>query len=269
MGGPRSEVADRLKETEVAAAVIAWLEDRGWDVYQEVKVRDHGRVADIVAVQERRVWVVECKTSLSLTVIGQAYDWQESVHWVSVAVPVLAKRKGGYPIRGQRPRFVDSVLRDYGIGLFQVERRKSFGQVPTELVCHERFHPALRRTPGKNNLRFMAREIRHVLEGLCEEQKTFAEAGNADGKYWTPWRRTCSLVRKAVERQPGICVAELIREEGYFHYASSSSARSSLSHWLREGKVPGVKVVREGRKLACYPEKFILGVDLRGDRKGM
>jgi hypothetical protein len=134
-------MAERLKETEVAAAVVAWLEEAGWDVYQEVQVKRFGRIADIVAVMERRVWIIECKTSLSMAVIGQAYDWQESVHWVSVAVPILAKRKGGYPIRGQRPRFVNRVLRDYGIGLIKVERKETFGQAPAVLQCHEAIHP--------------------------------------------------------------------------------------------------------------------------------
>jgi hypothetical protein len=246
-------MADRLKETEVAAAVVAWLEEAGWDVYQEVQVKRFGRVADIVAVMDRRIWIIECKTSLSIAVIGQAYEWQESVHWVSVAVPVMAKRKGGYPIRGQRPRFVNRVLRDYGIGLIKVERKKSFGQVPAALECHEAIHPEMRRSPGKQGLRFMARDIRALRDGLCEEQKTFAKAGNADGDRWTPWKQTCRSVSRAVAKKPGICIAELIRDEGHFHYASSSSARSALSHWLREGKVPGVRVVREGRKLALYP----------------
>ena len=73
------------KEADLAKVVVSWLNEQHWDVYQEVQIHGFGGVADIVAVQGPLVWVIECKTSLSLTVMEQASVWR--VHFRSVAVP--------------------------------------------------------------------------------------------------------------------------------------------------------------------------------------
>jgi Holliday junction resolvase len=72
--------------------VIDWFTERGWDVYQEVQIQSGYPVADIVAVMGLRVWVVECKTTLTLDLMAQAFHWQRYAHWVSVAVPETKRR---------------------------------------------------------------------------------------------------------------------------------------------------------------------------------
>ena len=51
----------KIKETEIAEIVIDWLEKQHWDVYQEVPV--NSGFADIFAVRNGLVWVIETKTS--------------------------------------------------------------------------------------------------------------------------------------------------------------------------------------------------------------
>ena len=67
-----------MKETVLAEKVIAWLEDYGWDVYQEVQIFPAGEVCDIVAVQNRIVWAIETKTTFCLAVIAQAEKWKQA-----------------------------------------------------------------------------------------------------------------------------------------------------------------------------------------------
>ncbi|HBD94493.1 MAG TPA: hypothetical protein DC057_10030, partial [Spirochaetia bacterium] len=73
----------KIKETEIAEIVIDWLEKQHWDVYQEVPV--NSGFADIFAVRNGLVWVIETKTSLSFDVMEQAF--RREVHYRSVAVP--------------------------------------------------------------------------------------------------------------------------------------------------------------------------------------
>jgi len=39
------------------------------------------------------------------------------------------------------------------------------------------------------------------------------------------------------------------------HYASDSTARSSLATWIREGVIDEVEIRREGRALRLYPRR--------------
>ena len=63
-------------EQKLAAAVIAWLE--GFDTHQEVQREPQGPIADIVVDAGGWGWVIECKRSLGLAVLGQARGWQRA-----------------------------------------------------------------------------------------------------------------------------------------------------------------------------------------------
>ena len=78
-------------ETILAELVVNWLESQKWDVYQEVQIETYGKIADIVAVLGNLVWIIECKKSLSLSVMEQAYRWRRYANFTSVAVQ---RRKG-------------------------------------------------------------------------------------------------------------------------------------------------------------------------------
>ena len=66
-------------EQDLAAIVVGWLTERGWDVYQEVAIM--GKVADIVAVRGPCVWIVECKVRLDrLMSYGGVVDLKTSTN---------------------------------------------------------------------------------------------------------------------------------------------------------------------------------------------
>jgi hypothetical protein len=81
---------------------------------------------------------------------------------------------------------------------------------------------------------------------LLDGQRTFAKAGNADGKFWSPFRDTCERVRKVVDALPGLTMSEIVDMIDH-HYVSKQSASGSLLRWVEAGKIDGV-VVRGGSK---------------------
>ncbi|MEW6614016.1 MAG: MmcB family DNA repair protein [Thermodesulfobacteriota bacterium] len=103
----------KMSEVEIAKVVIGWLQDLRWEVYQEVQIGACGPIADIVAVQDKLLWIIEVKRSLGLSVIGQALHWKTFCHYVSVAVPYKRWTK-------EHDTAVYFMKRD-GIGLLKVQ----------------------------------------------------------------------------------------------------------------------------------------------------
>ena len=204
-----------VKEIEVARAVIVYLADLKWEVFQEVT--GAGGRADIVARQGSIVWIIEVKTKFGLPVIGQAKGWVPHAHLVSVATP-------SYP--GELGK---DVCRLFGVGILSASGIHSDGSGTTEVL-----RPRLNRKPWK-------------IPMLCEEHKTYAEAGTNGGGYFTPFRRTIRLVEEQVRLHPGITVKTLVDIVDH-HYASDSTARQCLAKWIMGGEIPGYTVQYEGRK---------------------
>jgi len=212
----------------MATHVVEYLKADLWDVYQEVQVGSGGDIADIVAVQGPVIWVIECKLSLSLDLIAQVRNWTGRAHRVSAAVP--ARKKATWA----QQRLVMDILDWSEVGLIRVKADGSAG-VREELMA------PLHRTAKVTRLR----------ASLCDEQRTFAQAGNSDGRRWTPFQRTCSMLRAHVAANPGITLKDALTDIDH-HYAHDKSATQSLSHLLREGVVDGLELRRDGRSLTLH-----------------
>jgi hypothetical protein len=210
------------RETDLARVVVRHLRALRWEIYPEVQPKGFKCCADIVAVQGPVVWVVETKLSFGLSVIEQAHDWRKYAHFVSVAVPW-----------SERTRMAEIICRRLGIGVLRV--------APGENI-DERCLPAF------NRKALAAR----LTDGLTEKHKTYAAPGNAEGRRYTPFRRTCEAVASAVAERPGLLLAELL-DRVKTHYLNRASARTCLPRWIRDGIVPGVRLERDGRALRLYP----------------
>ena len=206
----------KLSETSLAAPVVAWLRDMEWDVYQEVQVGDD--IADIVATKGPLLYVVEVKVSLSLKLLAQAARWLRLAHYVSVALP-FEIGKGRYLERS----FAEKYMAENGIGRITVKDSE---------VDVNRIDPKFHRCV----------ESKHIRNRLNEKQKTALSAGSKGGGYWTPFKETCQALREFVERNPG-CTMKSAIDGIKHHYSSPASARGSLAHWIRAGKVPGLSLV--------------------------
>lgn len=212
-----------MTESELAAKIVKWLNEQHYDVYQEVGARMG--VADIVAVMDRRIWVIESKTSLSLRVMEQAHRWIPYAHWVSCAVPYNSGH--GY---------AELVCRHFGIGVLRVSM----------LNASYSHHDITESVPPALNRRAVTRHIR-----LVEQQKTYAVAGNNNGSHWSPYKQTCASILSYVAEHPGCCLKELVENIDH-HYASRSGAKQCISHWVQAGKVPGIRSERDGRYLRFF-----------------
>lgn len=206
-------------EADLAEVIVRYLTHFGWDVYQEVEL--HG-TADIVAINDRVTWVIETKRTFGLHVLAQARQWTRAANRVSIGVPVVR--------RSDARNLGESVARNLGIGVLQVSGPD------IDQVC-EVVRPTLRR--------FKAKRLRAAL---CPEQKTFAKAGNAERKRWTPFKQTCDRLRREVARAGSLPLKDLIAQVDH-HYASAMSARGSLKKLIEDGVVDGLELQREGRTL--------------------
>ena len=220
---------EKIKETELAKHVIKYLTDLKWEVYQEVQVHSFGKIADIVAVQNGVVWIIECKTSLSMSVMEQAHTWRGYANFISVAVPSAR--------RGKCREFAYKVLKTFGIGCLEVS---SYLHRP----IHNTIPPKLKR----NGLK------KYILNSLTEKHKTWAEAGNDAGKRYTPFQDTVSQIYRLLKSKPGLPIKEVI-ESVQHHYSSDQCARTSISAWIRKGIIKNIKMDRTGRTYKLYYEE--------------
>lgn len=212
-----------MTESDLARKVVMWLNEQHYEVYQEVA--SHRGIADIVAVMGGRLWVIETKTSMSLSVMAQAHRWQPYAHWVSVGVPYNSGH--GFP---------QKICQHFGIGIVRVKMTEA----------SYRHSDVIETLPAQLHRRALIKNWR-----FHEEQKTYAVAGNNNGSHWSPYKQTCSAIVSYVKDHPGCCLKEVV-ENIRHHYASRSGAKQCLSYWAQAGKVPGIRCDRDGRYLRFY-----------------
>ncbi len=223
-------------EEELARAAVAWLTGYGWEVYQEVQVQRNRGVADLVAVRHGVVWVLECKRSLSLALLEQAGEWVGRAHYVSIVTPRFTR-----PPRGHQA--AATLLRYQGIGWLVAGPARSSRGGPLEPVVEERLKPRVLRTA----------EVTKLRAALHENQKTWAAAGNAASKRWTPFQRTCEGLRQRAAAEPGVLLTEAVAGVTH-HYRSQATALSALRRWIQQGVVTGVHARKVAGRLRLYPD---------------
>ncbi len=225
----KAKGSTKRSEAELAAKVIEFLEGYGWDVYPEVEIRSY--IADIVAVKDGKVWIVEVKKGLALTLLAQAQHWSGRVHFVSVAYEAVKTLNRGHD-------FAKDWLRTHGIGALGLY------DPAYDRVVYEWWKPT-------ENARPM--ESKSIIEKrLHEKQKEFT-AGAQSGKRWTRFKQTCEDVKRVVAENPGIKTTDLVKKIDH-HYATNHSARSSLNEWGVKGKIEGCRVELKGRITHWYPD---------------
>ena len=220
------------KETEIAAAVLKWLGADGWDCYPEVSWRGQAR-ADIVAVRGPLLWVIETKTSLGLKVISQARYWLRlGALMASIAVPKQRKFRRS----GADRELAKRVCEWLGVGMLTVG---SVGSISEPIPA--RLHR------GNRDL------SRRIADYLTPEMKRYT-AGNAESRYWTPFKETVRRARMHISVNQGCTVKDLVDSIRH-HYASSASARQYLVEHILEGRLPGVRAEKDGKIWRLYFEK--------------
>lgn len=134
------------------------------------------------------------------------------------------------------------VLKYFGVGMFIA--RAPYKDESLDSQVEEVMAPKTCRTVD----RLFNQKPSELISGLCPEHKTFAKAGTSGGGHYTDFKRTCEILRRFVEKNPGTTIPEAIGKIEH-HYSSDSSARQSMRTWIQKGIVPGLELVPDGGKL--------------------
>lgn len=220
------------KETDLAPVAEAFFREAGFDVYREVVLRAGNR-ADLVGVAGPVLCVVELKLRLGLDVLAQARRHVPYAHQVWVAAPI------DVPKDRETRRLLIEVADWKGIGVLTCSPDQGPYWPAQQRV---EIDPAFNRTA----------QVSRVRELLREEQKTVGIAGSASGGHYTSFRGTCGRLAKFVAENPGCSFRDAIGAIDH-HYATASSARSTLARLIKSGVVNGVRIEQDGRQIRCYP----------------
>lgn len=176
--------------------------EAGYEVYSEVVLPGGGR-ADLVAANDTKIVCVEMKKSLSMDLIDQVIERKASFAYVFLAIP---ERKTGFP------RFIERILRQYGIGILYVMK---------DGYIHEERPSLYRRAFDKKT---------NIKSYLKPEQQTGIPGGSKGGGYVTEYGLMIKQVRRYLERKKDwVELGQILKDcETYYR-----SPRSSLSKALR------------------------------------
>lgn len=204
----------KLAETDLAAFVVKHLQEDGWEVYQEIQIKSFGSIADIVAVKDGEVMVVETKTTFGLGVLGQANHWKKLAHYSTIAVPRTVNQS-------KARSFGQQIAWKFGIGVL--------------IVSPVRGHVTTKVQPQKN----AGADIKKILSVLTEQHKTYAKAGSKGGQHLTRFKMTCQELTKIVKRNPGICLEEAVTRFKH-HYKNDYNAARSIAKQIKFDNVPTI-----------------------------
>jgi len=221
----------KITETDLGKRVIEWLEKERpeWKVYQELSSFGYNsKVADIVCIKNDLVWVIELKTSLSLAVIRQAYDWD--VDYRSIAVPDTISG-----LRNENREWWYSYLgRTMDIGTIIVGKSRVYtrycGDYGRDWPRHEVTFDIDQTTMGGRYLSVKQRFIELAKSGLT---KGFGEAGSKHGNHWTPYKQSMLEIREYITSNPGCTVNDIFTALGKLHYSSKESMKGCIPGRLR------------------------------------
>lgn len=195
-------------EADLAVHIVRYLDALGYTTYKEVSKWGGGSDrADIYAVSNNGTVSVETKTSFTIKVMEQAWQWVGHAHTVYVGVPAAKRRSERH--------FGYTLCAMLGIGVLEVD-----GVGNVHVAQAAMFNPAPK------------------LPKLYEEQRE-SIAGNADNEYVTPYKLTARNVRGYMADKDRANIKDLIAGIKH-HYTSPASARAALKNLIAMGVIEGL-----------------------------
>jgi hypothetical protein len=203
-------------EAEICLLMESYLRDLKWQTYKEVTVPTG--IIDIVGKQGAVLWGVEAKMSAGMALLEQATSRLKYCHRVSVVVPCPTSN------------FFQKICRREGIGIFTARHTKRFCPESRDFVPYgviEETTPAAFR--------------RKVIPIKLHDSMMSTTAGLPSPERVTPFTLTCNQIREVLQGKPeGLRLKDLI-DNIQHHYRTSSTAKSSLAQWMRNGTIKGVR----------------------------
>jgi len=192
-----------ISEKEIGAKVLEQFVRDGWDCYPECMMC--GARADLVAIRNGLIAIVECKTSLSVSLFDQIIEWRPFANFLYAATPSRKKRR--FSITEKH------LFQYFGIG------HVSIGYIV--------------RVDEARYLRIPKKNAKKVLDHLHPDMKNYVPGSQATDGFSSPWKRTMRTAIEYVRTHPGCTIKDLVAGIEH-HYASTASARASLFKWLEK-----------------------------------
>lgn len=293
-------VKHKMQEIEIAEIARVFFSQKGYKLYPEVSTGIFPGRPDWVATKESICAVIECKSTLSYSVIEQLARWPIYFGEMQKSEYIKNKDKYGIPslliaFTGEGGSFriadlKDAILRQYRIGYFVVRKepddfewvrermaRKGVKEGEFHTVCEsiyecymngfrytvtERISPKIQ--PG-------SRKTAHKIAEQLNDDMMIGNAGAVGGKgnYMTPFKRTMVKVRDVLARGGEFHITEIIsfinKDMGGHHYSSDSSAQSSLPGLIEKLEV-GVRSDKPPYRFALH-ENGLKFCELKEDKK--
>lgn len=222
-----------MKETDVAAFVVKYLKEEGWEVYQEVQIPhkfQHGyRVIDIVGIRNGRVLICETKTSFSESLIYQAIKWIGWADEVIIAAP--NKNKEHFSKIWAQAGMLGVLGVDMETGAVEEIQYPKFG------ICHFLTHDK--------------------WKTFLTEGHQLDIAGSPSGKVLTPYKQMCKLVSEYVKEHDKCYLSALIPT--FEHLYTKKGIPAAVRRAVWRGDVPNVVI----RQAYCQVLSYEPGVNLR------
>lgn len=201
-----------FKEADLAPLVVQFLQQQGYEIYQEVRLGGVGAsIVDVIGKRGNLLHGVELKRNLSLSVIRQAHRNREDVHFSSVAIAARRHPLYGHVIRNENRNFAIDVCRDYKLGVFEVflEEDKITETVPAQRITgHEEY---------------VGNTIIPLLHNNQRLNSGYANAGTKGGGYHTPYKEMIKTVKSFIQAHPGCEIISIIAHLGEEHRQSRIS----------------------------------------------
>lgn len=211
-----------MTEADIARIAIEWLTWQGFDCYSEVPCC--GGRADIVAVRQSVIWIVETKVALSAELCCQCRDrLREPCNGVLAVA-------GGKSNRDDHP--LVEWLSGNGIGFARVD--------PNSRGFNLHHLPGLRRV---NNAKLRAR--------LHEQQKT--NVAGTSGRYWTRFKDLVSGLQAGLQ-EGLLSEIDLPRCLDDYRKRSLAANRRALTDYLERKLIPGWAIERRDNRLWIVKE---------------
>lgn len=207
-----------MKETELAQVIVEWLNNKQYEVFQEVQIDN--RVADIVAKKNDQLWIIECKTSLNLLLLEQVHNWITYSDYVSVAVPVSKTYT-------RSNTFAKRILREFKIGCLELKKDK----YNKKYIIRETIDPIIHSDP-----------IRKQYIKLHEEQKWYQEAGSSNGGHFTDFKGTIDKLYNLAKDNPGIELKQALKEINH-HYKNDNNAFFCIKKYIDQNIIKKIKLI--------------------------
>lgn len=200
---------DKIKETDLGKEAVRYFSELGYECFQEVTT--HNTRIDLVIRKDNRTHGIELKCTFGLKVLEQAYDNKDYLDYSSIFVPKI------------NSSFGKKILKDYGIGCFILGGNRG--------SLYETLKPEL----NVNKKCFLR---------LLDEQKTFSEAGNNTGSFWSDFKSTRrNIVTFLLSKKNNSYELNKLVKEVKNHYSSHNSFKTVLFKLVRNGIIKELEII--------------------------